>query len=109
MTRFVILLLLAASFPLSATPGSQTFTGIISDSMCGSDHKAMNVSPHSKCVLECVKSSSNVKYVLLVGKNKYTLSDQQTPERFAAQKVKVTGRLSAACSAVDVKSIELVK
>ena len=65
--------------------------------------------PHSKCVLECVKSGSNVKYVLLVGKNKYTLSDQQTPQRFAAQKVKVTGRLSADGSAIDVKSIQPVK
>jgi hypothetical protein len=105
----MILLLFAGSFPLTAASSEQTFTGIISDSMCGSDHRPMNVTPHSKCVLECVKSSSDVKYVLLVGKNKYTLSDQQTPKRLVAQKVKVTGRLSVACSAIDVKSIELVK
>jgi len=109
MMRYVILLLLAGSFPLIDATRMQTFTGIISDSMCGTDHRAMNVTPQSKCVLECVKSSSNVKYVLLAGKNKYTLGDQRTPERLAGQKVKVTGRLSAACSAIDVKSIELVK
>ena len=69
----------------------------------------MNITPHSKSLLECVQPGSNLKYVLLVGKNKYTLSDQQTPEQLAAQNVKVTGRLSADRSAIDVKSIELVR
>jgi hypothetical protein len=43
MMRFVILLLLAGSFSLTAATSPQTFTGIISDSMCGSDHRAMNL------------------------------------------------------------------
>jgi hypothetical protein len=34
-------------------------------------------------------------YVLFDGKNAYTLSDQQTPEKFAAQKVSVVGTLDA--------------
>jgi len=74
---------------LAAAAGQQTFTGVITDSMCAADHKAMNVTPDAKCVQECVKHGS--KYALLTGNNVYILSDQQTPEKFAAQKVKVTG------------------
>ena len=51
----------------------------------------MKVTPDSKCVLECVKSGS--KYALYDGKNVYVLSDQKTPEKFAGQRVKVTGTL----------------
>jgi len=39
-----------------------------------------------------VKTSKEVKYVLYDGKNTYKLSDQKTPEQFAAQKLKVTRR-----------------
>jgi hypothetical protein len=69
----------------------QKFTGIISDEMCGNDHKMMNVTPDSKCVIDCIKAGS--KYVLLSGSNVYVLSDQKTPEKFAAKKVTVTGTL----------------
>jgi hypothetical protein len=70
----------------------QKFTGVISDEMCGADHKMMNVKPDSKCVTECIKAGS--KYVLLSGSNVYVLSDQKTPEKYAAKKVTVTGTLS---------------
>jgi hypothetical protein len=89
---------------LAAAAGPQSFTGVITDTMCGANHKPMNVTPDSKCVLECVKSGS--KYALLVGTNVYVLSDQQTPEKFAAQKVKVTGTLNAATKIIKVDKIE---
>ncbi len=31
----------------------QTFTGVITDSMCGKDHAMMKVTPDSKCVGMC--------------------------------------------------------
>lgn len=67
----------------------------------------MNVKPDATCVRECVKRGS--KYALLVGGKVYTLSDQQTPERFAAQKVKVTGTLDSKSDVIAVDKIEPAK
>ena len=88
MTKLTSFLIAGA---LVAGAASQTFTGIITDSMCGKDHAMMKVTPDSKCVQECVKQGS--KYALFDGKNLYVLSDQKTPERFAGQKVTGAGAL----------------
>lgn len=91
---------------LAAAAGEQTFVGVITDTMCGADHKAMNISPESKCVKECIRHDKKVKYALYDGKNVYTLSDQQTPEKFAAQKVKITGTLFEKTKILRVDKIE---
>jgi hypothetical protein len=44
--------------------------------------------------------------VLFDGKNAYTLSDQQAPEKFAAQRVTVVGRLDAKTKTIHVDSIK---
>ncbi len=95
-------MLLGGALLMSAAPS--TFTGTITDTMCGADHKMMNVQPDSKCVRECVKAGS--KYALLVGKNVYVLSDQSAPDKYAGQKVKVTGTLNAATKTIQVDRIE---
>jgi hypothetical protein len=41
-----------------------------------------------------------------VGNNVYVLSDQKTPEKFAAQKVKVTGALDEKTKTLKVDKIE---
>jgi hypothetical protein len=46
------------------------------------------------------------KYALLVGNNVYVLSDQQTPEKFAGQKVMVTGTLFEKTKILKVDKIE---
>jgi hypothetical protein len=101
MTKLVTLLL-AAALVLSAA--SKTFTGVVTDTMCGANHKLMNVTPDSKCVRDCVKAGA--KYALLVGDKVYALSDQQTPDKFAGEKVKVTGTLNPKTSAITVQKIE---
>lgn len=101
----IILVLMSGTLLLAAAE-KRTFTGIVTDTMCGANHKPMNVSPDSKCVLECVKHDKQNKYALFDGKNLYTLSDQQTPERFAAQKVKITGTLYEKTKILAVDSIE---
>jgi hypothetical protein len=100
-------LILFTAALMGAAPG-QTFTGVITDSMCGADHKMMNISPDSKCARECAKSSG-VKYALNDGKNVYKLSDQATPAHFAGQKVKITGTLFAKTGIIQVNSIEPAK
>ena len=44
-------------------------------------------------------------YVLYDGKDIYTLSDQQAPEKFAGQKVTVVGALDANTKTIKVESI----
>jgi hypothetical protein len=99
------LLTLFAGTALAFAAAPKTFTGVITDSMCGKDHAMMGVKPDSKCVLECVKSGS--KYALLEGTNVYELSDQKAPEKFAGQKVKVTGTLNG--NVLQVQSITAAK
>jgi hypothetical protein len=89
-----MLMTLALAGGLFAADAPRTYVGIVTDTMCGADHAHMGIKPDAKCVRECVKMPGGKwKYALLVGKEVYTLSDQQTPEKFAAQKVKVVGVL----------------
>ena len=97
--------LIAGALTLTA----ETFTGVITDSMCGSNHTGMKIAPTEKCVRECMKHGAHVKYVLHDGKKTYRLSDQQTPEKFAAQKVKVTGKLYPKTGVIAVEKIEAAK
>ena len=96
---------LTAAATLFAAGGSQTFTGVISDSMCVGNHATMHVSPDAKCVRECVKSGG-VKYVLFDGRNTYRLSDQQTPAEFAGRQVKIVGTLYPKTGIIQVEKIE---
>src|SRR6266568_3683873 len=100
MTKLAALLIAGA---IAAAAASQTFTGVITDSMCGKDHAMMKVTPNSKCVMECVKGGS--KYALYDGKTAYVLSDQKTPEQFAGQKVKISGTLFEKTKILQVESI----
>jgi hypothetical protein len=97
---------LLATVALAGNSPKQTFTGVITDSMCANDHKAMNVTPTDKCVRECVKHSTGVRYVLFDGKKSFALSDQKTPEKFAAKRVKITGTLYEKTNIIQVDSIQ---
>jgi hypothetical protein len=94
---------------LAAADQSRVFVGVITDTMCGAKH-TMGISPDAKCVRECVKMDPNKwKYALYDGKNVYTLSDQQAPEKFAAERVKVTGVLNEKTKIIKVDTIEAAK
>ena len=91
---------------LTAAPGKQTFTGVITDSVCATgDHSRMRMgSNDAECTIACVQSHG-AQYVLYDGKESYTLSDQQKPEKFAGKKVTVTGTLDAKPKTIQVDSI----
>jgi hypothetical protein len=100
--------LLAAT--LAAAPGNQTFTGTITDSMCAeADHSRMRMGPtDAECTVACVMAHG-AAYVLYDGKNVWMLGDQTTPEKFAGQKVKVTGTAVSGSRTIQVVSITAVK
>ena len=84
---------------------SKTYVGVITDTMCTTDHKPMKVSPDEKCVRECVGDGKTYKYALSDGKNVYKLSDQETPAKFAGKRVSVKGTLFTKTNILKVDSI----
>jgi len=106
MKRTLILALATAALSFGAS-----FTGVITDSMCdNADHKDMKMGSDPKCVVECIKGMGG-KYVLYdaASKTTYKLSDQKTPEKFAAKKVTVTGTLDDSTKTITVQSIAAAK
>jgi hypothetical protein len=104
---FFGLLMIAA---LAAAPGQRKFTGTITDSMCSTaDHSHMRMGPtDAECTVACINEHGAL-YVLYDGKEIYTLSDQQTPEKFAGKKVTVTGTLDAKTKTIHVDLINAAK
>ena len=101
---------LLAIAALSAAQGKRLFSGTITDSMCANaDHAQMRMGPtDAECTIACI-NEHGAMYVLYDGKNSYTLSDQRTPEKFAAQKVTVRGMLNVKTKTIQVDSITAAK
>ena len=79
----------------------KTFTGTISDSMCGATHMAKDKSP-AECTRMCVKDGQ--KYALIAGKKVYTLEGHEADlDKLAGQNVTVKGTTSG--DAITVASV----
>ena len=94
--------------PALAAGSTQTFTGKVSDSMCGAKHH--EGIPPADCVRACV--AHGAKYALVVGDKVYTLdtSDQATLgklNKLAWEEAKVTG--TADGNIISVKSVTAAK
>ncbi len=105
MRKFVVslacALLGAALIPASFAAKAQTFTGTVSDAMCGAKH--MMPGDDAACLRACIQKGS--KYALVVGDKVYTLDvkDKATLDqldKLAAAKATVKG-------AVDGDTIEV--
>ena len=82
--------LMIAGLVASAFAAGKTYTGTVSDAMCGAKHQG----PAAECTRGCVSKGS--KYALVVGDKVYTLdtSDKAalaTLDKQAGAKVTVTG------------------
>ena len=104
MKRLIVCLLAVAV--LSAPQSKPTFTGTITDDECErADHSRMRMGPtNAECAKACIRAHG-ASYVLYDGKDTYTLSDQEAPEKFAGQKVAVVGVLDANTKTIKVESI----
>jgi hypothetical protein len=102
MTRIGLLLAF-----VGIAAGAETFTGVITDTMCGAKHTMMKNQPDEACVKMCAKGSS--EFALFDGKNVVKLSDQKSPARFAAQRVRVTGTYDEKSKTIKVGSMEADK
>jgi hypothetical protein len=89
-----------------------TFTGEIMDSQCaksGSHQEMMSkhaIKTEKACTLGCVKMGG--KFVLYdpATKTTYQLDDQKKPEKFAGEKVTVTGKYDESSKTIHVSKIE---
>jgi hypothetical protein len=94
-----------AVVPKVAAGGTQTFTGKVSDAMCGAKHSEGSLAP-AACVRACVQKGA--KYALVVGDKVYTLStsDQAALDelnKLAWEQATVTG--SANGDTISVKAV----
>lgn len=93
-----------ATIPALAAGKSQTFTGEVSDAMCGAKHEMPGSA--AACTRACV--SHGAKYALVVGDKVYTLetSDKTALDKLndlAGTKAKVTGEVDG--TTITVKSV----
>jgi hypothetical protein len=95
----------ALAIGLCATDQPQTFSGVITDTMCGKTHGMLPGQPDDKCIAACLKGSSS-EYALNTGTEILKLSDQKKAAPFAARRVKVSGTLNAKNHTIKVNSIE---
>jgi hypothetical protein len=78
--------------------------GLITDSKCASLHTSMQSTPD--CVRACVRTKG-AKYVLDDGTRDLVLSNQQTGEHFAGQRVVARGFLDEITGALQLRSIQV--
>ena len=100
--------LLGASLIPASFAAVQTFTGTVSDSMCGAKH--MMPGDDAACLRACVKKGS--QYALVVGDKVYTLdtSDKATLDKLdklAAAKATVKGEADG--DTIKVASVTAAK
>ena len=102
LTSTAILILGVA---LSAAQRTQTFTGTVSDAMCGAHHM-MKDATSAECTRACVKQGSD--FALVSDGKVYILKgDKAQIDKFAGEKVVVKGAMSK--STIVVNSIATSK
>ena len=92
MKKFSIALaLMILLCAIAAQAATTTFTGFVTDTMCGKDHM-MTGKDEASCVRACVKGGA--KYALAVGDTIYILEGSKAQlDPVAGRKVTVTGVL----------------
>ena len=96
---------------ITALAADQTVTGVITDSMCKTNHAMMQqgaskMSDHD-CAMACVKAGQ--KYVLTAGGKVYQIGNQDFAglEKDAGVSVKATGQISADGKTITLSEIAL--
>jgi hypothetical protein len=99
----------ACTLFIAYAPGAEppkTFTGVITDTMCGSKPHSnmMKDKSEAECVLHCAHGPYG--YALSDGTMVMKLSDQKAPAKYAGQQVRVTGVFDEKTKTLKVASIE---
>jgi hypothetical protein len=103
-----LVILMLTLTPSSFAAKAQSYTGIVSDAMCGKKH--MMEGDPAACLRACVQKGS--KYALVVGDKVYTLDTDDkaalaTLDKLANQKATVKGEANG--DEITVKSVTAAK
>lgn len=103
---FTAAVAVAVALSWFAVQDTRTFTGVITDELCGvRGHAAMQMGPtDADCARACADEHGS-PLVLVDGEVVYTLSDQKQARAFAGTKVQVVGVLDSAAHTIRVTSI----
>jgi hypothetical protein len=108
MSKLLVLLSLSL---VSALAADQTWTGKISDNICGADHSAMaqqgkKSDPH-ECTLTCAKGGG--KFVFVSNATVYNIANQELVElkTHAGHAVQLTGDLGADGKTITVSNTKM--
>jgi hypothetical protein len=94
-----LFLSLALSAVVGSAQSNQTFTGTVSDAMCGAHHMMQGKTP-AQCTRECVKQGSD--FALVSGGKVYTLKgDKSQFDKLAGQNVTIKGKVDGTTITVD--------
>jgi hypothetical protein len=104
------ILICIATAEVAALQPQQTWTGLISDSMCKLHHESGaegQTTTDPDCTRDCVKGGS--KYVLVVGETAHLIANQDHRQlaEYAGMRVVVTG--TAKEDAIEVSKIETAR
>jgi Protein of unknown function (DUF5818) len=103
-----------SKYPQHGTESQRTLNlvGQIMDSRCAIDgtHEKMmrqNGTKNAKdCTLQCAKTGGSFVLIDPETKSVYQLDDQQKPERFAGQRVRISGSYDEPSKTMHIQSIE---
>ena len=99
-TSAVVILIIFAFLTLSSFAATQTFTGTITDTMCGKKHMSPGKSD-ADCTRGCMKVKGDWTYGLVVGSSVYHLTgDNRQFAGVAGQRVTVEGEVTGETIAV---------
>ncbi len=100
-TSAILVLVIFALLTMRALAAPQTFTGTITDTMCGKKHMSPGKSA-ADCTRDCMKLKGDWTYGLVVGSSVYHLTgDNKQFATLAGQQVKVAGDLTGTTIAVQ--------
>lgn len=106
-TSAVVVLIIFAFLILSSFAATQTFTGTITDTMCGKKHMSAGKSD-ADCTRECMKLKGDWTYGLVVGSSVYHLAgDNKQFATVAGQRVTVAGEVTG--DTISVRTIATTK
>ena len=105
MKTHIIVVAMALLAATGAFAADQTWTGAISDKMCGADHKKMGVKMSDReCTQACTKGGA--PYVLVADGKVYRLTNHDSELRtHAGHTVNLTGELKD--DSIRVRKIEM--
>jgi len=102
-------LLFVAGMASMSSAANKTYTGKVSDAMCGAEHMEPGVTA-AACTRSCV--AKGTKYALVVGEKVYTLDGEDKAalselDKLADKKAKVTGTANG--DTIQVTSVAAAK